>query len=300
MTAVCLILSISLIFSRYCLQMFTDSLPDLDRYDCYRRYLGDWFQAQKALHPRFSHRLFAARAGFSSSAFLPLILQKKRNLTDRHLEGFVRALDLSPRDAVLFRALVAKGNARDESTRRLAEDALRAARQAGVRRLVADQSQFYESWRHVAVHQALDCLEVGDDLAPLRAFLSPTPTLADVRRSLELLGRLGLARPDTHGIWRTTDTNLLGGAQLGPWVVREFQAQMFDLGRTAHERFPSGRRIERTETLAVGHAAAERIRERVRRCLDEIVEIAVSDAGPPDTLLQVNSQLFPLSETPRT
>lgn len=276
--------------------MFTDSLPELDRYDCYRRYLGDWFLAQKALHPRFSHRLFASRAGFSSSAFVPLILQKKRNLTDRHLEGFVRALNLSPREAVLFRALVAKGNARDESTRRKAEDALRAARQAGVRRLVPDESQFYESWQHVAVHQALDCLEVGDDLAPLRAFLSPSPSLAEVRRSLELLRRLALARRDDRGVWKTTDANLLGGVRLGPWVLREFQAQMFDLGRTAHERFPSGRRIERTETLAVGQAAAERIRDRVRRCLDEIVEIAVSDPGPPDTLLQVNTQLFPLSE----
>lgn len=279
--------------------MFTDSLPDLDRYDCYRRYLGDWFQAQKALQPRFSHRLFAARAGFSSSAFLPLILQNKRNLTDRHLEGFIRALNLSPRDAAIFRALVAKGNARDESTRRQAEDALRAARQAGVRRIVADESQFYESWQHVAVHQALDCLEVGDDLAPLRAFLSPTPSLAELRRSLELLRRLALVRRDERGIWRTTDANLLGGARIGPWVLREFQAQMFELGRTAHERFPSGRRIERTETLAVGHAAAERIRDRVRRCLDEIVEIAVSDPGPPDTLLQVNAQLFPLSEAPK-
>lgn len=279
--------------------MFTDSLPDLDRYDCYRRYLGDWFQAQKAFQPRFSHRLFAARAGFSSSAFLPLILQKKRNLTDRHLEGFVRALNLSPRDAAIFRALVAKGNARDDSTRRQAEDALRAARQAGVRRIVADQSQFYESWQHVAVHQALDCLEVGDDLASLRAFLSPSPSLAELRRSLELLQRLALVRRDDRGIWKTTDANLLGGARLGPWVLREFQAQMIDLGRTAHERFPSGRRIERTETLAVGQAAAERIRDRVRKCLDEIVEIAVSDPGPPDTLLQVNAQLFPLSEAPK-
>lgn len=280
--------------------MFTDPLPDLGRYDCYRRYLGDWFQAQKALNPRFSHRLFAARAGFSSSAFLPLILQKKRNLTDRHLEGFVRALNLSPREAVLFRALVAKGNARDDLTRRVAEDSLRAARQAGVRRLVADQSQFYESWQHVAVHQALDCLEVGDDLAPLRTFLSPSPSLAELRRSLELLRRLSLVRRDDRGIWRTTDANLLGGERLGPWVLREFQAQMFELGRTAHERFPSGRRIERTETLAVGHAAAERIRDRVRRCLDDIVEIAVSDPGPPATLLQVNTQLFPLAETPLT
>lgn len=279
--------------------MFTDSLPNLDRYDCYRRYLGDWFQAQKALQPRFSHRLFAARAGFSSSAFLPLILQKKRNLTDRHLEGFVRALNLTPRDAAIFRALVAKGNARDDSTRRQAEDALRAARQAGVRRIVADESLFYESWQHVAVHQALDCLEVGDDLAPLRAFLSPSPSLAELRRSLELLQRLALVRRDDRGIWKTTDANLLGGARLGPWVLREFQAQMIDLGRTAHERFPSGRRIERTETLAVGQAAAERIRDRVRRCLDEIVEIAVSDPGPPDTLLQVNAQLFPLSEAPK-
>lgn len=279
--------------------MFTDSIPDIDPYDCYRRYLGDWFQVQKIRNPRFSHRLFARRAGFSSSAFLPLILQGKRNLTDRHLDGFVGALQLSPRGAAIFRALVAKGNARDEGARRSAEAALRSARLGSARRVSSDQVRFYDSWRHVAVHQALDCIAVSDDLKSLRAFLRPAPTLAELRRSLELLETLHLVKRDAQGCWKTNDANLLGDSRLPSWRLREFQAQMIDLGKTAHERFPSGRTVERTETLAVGLPAAERIRDRVRRCLDEIVEIALSDPGPPATVLQFNAQLFPLSEMPK-
>lgn len=280
--------------------MFTVNAPNLDQYDCYRRYLGDWFQAEKARNPRFSHRVFARRAGFTSSAFLPLILQKKRNLTERHLDGFVRVLKLAPRDAAIFRALVAVGNAKDDELRRLAESTLRAARWGGARRIEIDQARLYESWLHVAVHQALDCIEVRDDLAPLRGFLSPTPTLSELRRSLELLHGLQLVERDANGAWKTRDANLLGDSRLGPWVLRGFQEQMLDLGKTAHERFASGRTLSRTETLAVGRSAAERIRERVRRCLDEIVEIALTDPGPPATVLQFNAQLFPLSEIPKT
>jgi len=286
-------------FWRYCLQMFTKDPPDITQYDCYRRFLGDWFLAEKARNPRFSHRVFAQRAGFTSSAFLPLILQKKRNLTDRHLDGFLRALKLAPRDAVIFRALVQVGNAKDPESRRQGEAALRAARRGGARRLEVDQGRLYESWLHVAVHQALDCLEVRDDLTHLRAFLNPPPSLPELRRSLELLLKLRLVERDGAGVWKTRDANLLGDSRLDPWILRGFQEQMLDLGKTAHERFPRARTLSRTETLAVGLPAAERIRERVRLCLEEIVAIALTDPGPPAAVLQVNAQLFPLSEIPK-
>jgi len=279
-----------------CLQVFTREQVNIDRYACYRSFLADWFRCEKARDPRFSHRVFAGRAGFTSSALLPLILQGRRNLTDRYYEGFVRALRLSPREATVFRALVDLGNAKDDETRRACEAALRATRQGAARRVEAGRVKLFESWLHVAVHQALDCLRVSDDLGPLRDFLKPTPTLEELRGSIALLQRLGMVERDAHGVWKTSESNLLGDWRVGPWILRGFQEQMLDLGKTAHEHFPSGRLLSRTETLSVGVRAAERIQERVRLCLEEVVDIALADQDEPATVLQMNAQLFPLTE----
>jgi len=276
--------------------VFTHEQVNIDRYACYRTFLADWFRCEKARDSRFSHRVFAARAGFTSSALLPLILQGRRNLTDRYFEGFVRALRLSPREATVFRALVDLGNAKDDETRRRCEAALRATRQGAARRIESGKAKLFESWLHVAVHQALACLRVSDDLAPLRDFLRPSPTLEELRGSLALLQRLGMVERDGQGVWKNRESNLLGDQRVGPWVLRGFQEQMLDLGKTAHERFASGRLLARTETLFVGVRAAERIQERFRQCLDEVVDIALADQDDPATVLQMNAQLFPLTE----
>ncbi|MEN9354048.1 MAG: hypothetical protein RL318_1373 [Fibrobacterota bacterium] len=270
-------------------------MPDLESYRSYRDFLRDWFLARKACEPRFSHRVFARKAGYTSTALVPLLVQGKRNLTERYLDGFVRALGLNLREATYFRALVEFTHATSDGEKRRLEQVLQGLCLQGPRRLEAARSRFYESWIHVALHQALTCLEVDADLASVRDFLTPSPSLEELRRGLSTLKELKLIAKDARGFWKPTDSNLLGDARTGPWVIRGFREQMIDLGKTAHERVDASRRLAMSETLAVSSEAAQRIRERFLQFRREVVEIALNDALPAQEITQVNLQLFPLS-----
>ena len=68
--------------------------PDLYSYLSFRDFLKDWYAARKAADSRFSHRLFARRAGVSSPSLLNEVIGGRRNLTARTLEGFIKALGL--------------------------------------------------------------------------------------------------------------------------------------------------------------------------------------------------------------
>lgn len=154
------------------------------------------------------------------------------------------------------------------------------------------------SWRAVvcvAFHQALSCLDVDADLSRVRDFLSPSPSLEELRRSLSALRELRLVAKDTRDFWKPTDSNLLGDVRTGPWVIRGFREQMTALGATAHERFGPERRLAMSETVAVSGEAASRIRERFLQFRREVVEIALGDGDPSQEVMQVNLQLFPLS-----
>jgi uncharacterized protein (TIGR02147 family) len=275
------------------------SLPEIESYRSYREYLRDYFAAKKVADRRFSHRAFAAKAGFTSTALVPLLIQGKRNLTARYLPGFVRALGLDPRRAAYLMVLADFTHARSDEDRRHLESELEKHRAKGPSRVDAARKRFYESWIHVALHQALSCLDIGEDLSPVRNFLRPEPSLEDLKQSFSVLKSLRLVREDEHGHWRPSEANLLTDTTIGPWVVRGFRDQMIDLGRTAHERFAPGRRRSATETLALSTRAAERVRERLDIFRQEIVGIALSDPEPAQEVLQLNLLLFPLSIEPQ-
>jgi len=270
-------------------------LPNVESYRDYRAFLRDYFTAKKRSDPRFSHRAFAARAGFTSSALVPLLIQGKRNLTPRYLDGFARALGFDAREAAYFKVLVDFTHAQSDDKKRQLEKSLARHRSKGPRRLEVALHKFHESWIHVALYQALACLEVRADLSVVREFLCPSPSLEELRRSLVLLRDLGMVRKDRKGCWKPTESNLQADLSIGPWVIRGFRDQMIDLGRTAHERFPVERRKGMTETLSVGSAAAARIRDRLEAFRQEVIEITLSDRESPDEILQLNLQLFPLT-----
>jgi uncharacterized protein (TIGR02147 family) len=271
------------------------TIPAIDSYRDYRIFLQDFFLAKKKSDSRFSHRAFAVRAGFTSSALVPLLIQGKRNLTSRYMDGFVRALGLDARAASYFRILVEFTHAKSDDEKRRLEPLLARHRVKGPRKLEAALHKFHESWVHVALYQALGCLDVRSDLTEVRDFLSPSPSLDELRRSLVVLRDLGMVRKDRRGCWKPTDSNIHSDITIGPWVIRGFRDQMIDLGRTAHERFGVERRRGMTETLSVSPAAAARIRERLDAFRQELVEITVSDREPSTEILQLNMQLFPLT-----
>jgi len=276
------------------------TLPNIDSYDSYRTYLRDWFVARKAVDPRFSHRLFARRADFTSTALVPLLIQGKRNLTPRYLDGFIRALGLSPREAAYFRILIDFTHAGSDAQRRHLDGRLRSLRAKGPTRIEAARASFFETWVHVALHQALSCLDVADDLTPIREFLVPSPPLDELRSSLRILQDLKLVRRDDRGFWKPDDDDLLCDSPVAQWLVRGFREQMILLGNTAHERLPSDRFDAMSETLALSADAALRIRERFQDFRREVVRIALEDPLPAGELLQLNLQLFPLSREART
>src|SRR6478609_3677893 len=84
----------------------------------YRHFLRDLYAQKKASERGFSHRAFSKRAGLSSTNYLHLVMQGKRNLSPEMAASFARGCGLAWRAAALIRtvrcparSLVRKGHA---------------------------------------------------------------------------------------------------------------------------------------------------------------------------------------------
>jgi len=51
----------------------------------YRQFLKDIFAYKKKVNPRYSYRVFARQAGFSSPATLKYVIDGERNVSDKSL-----------------------------------------------------------------------------------------------------------------------------------------------------------------------------------------------------------------------
>jgi uncharacterized protein (TIGR02147 family) len=111
-----------------------------------------------------------------------------------------------------------------------------------------------------------------------------------------LLERLGLIARDGHGRYRQTDKLITSaGARIEPACIYHYQADTMGLAAEALHRFDKEDRDISTVTMSINADAMARIRKRTEQFRTEVMSIARTGARP-DRVVQLNVQLFPLSE----
>lgn len=267
--------------------------PDLFDSPGYRAYLRDWCAWKKKAARAFSLRQFAERAGFSSHAFLPKLLDGSRNLTEESADRVVSALGLAPARARFFRTLVRHDQSIDPREREALHGTLAAARKVRYRRRIGvAQANYYDHWyypvlRHLAPHAAC-----AGDPARLGALLDPPVPGAEVRKALAELEAMGLLerRGDR---WVGTDS-VIAVDRLPYAAKAKGRHDILHKGIESLHRFAPEDRFARCVLLSLGEGglreAREILDEAARRCL----EIAARDEHPV-RVAQAVVQLFPLT-----
>ena len=96
------------------------ALDKLFDYDNFRTFLQDYFVEQKRLRAVFSHRFFAAKAGFSSSSYCLNVIRGRFNLTPKSVDKMAQAMELDNRQKAYFAALVQYNQAKRTEEREFA------------------------------------------------------------------------------------------------------------------------------------------------------------------------------------
>jgi uncharacterized protein (TIGR02147 family) len=214
-------------------------LPELFDYTDYRAFLRDYFAHQKQTNPVFSHQFFARKARIRSSGFMLHVMKGERNLTKAVLLKVAKALDLTPHQTEYFDALVSFNQAAgiDEKNfffARMAEK--RRAVRAGT--VEENQYELYSRWYHTVLRELITLVPDNTDAAKLSRLLVPAITPAEVRRSLRLLGALGLIEEHEDGTYRQTDPFIRGGGALRRIALVNFQRAMLEIAAQARNNFP--------------------------------------------------------------
>lgn len=279
--------------------MKTGPKPDLYRYLSYRDWLRDWFDAQKQADRRFSHRLFARRAGVRSPSLLSEVISGKRNLTAATLEGFVQACRLTHREAGFFADLVAFDQADTDDARNEAWERIAARRRfQEARPLEGAMVAYLSNWFIPATRELALLPGFEADPAWVARTLRPAITEAQARDALHTLTTLGMLAPDAGGVLRPVDVSVSTPHEVSGLAAHNYHRQMLQRASEGIEAFDPDERHLAGATVAIPVDLVDRLKEELGHAARRLMHLCDEQADRAERVYQLHLSLVPLSAAP--
>ena len=274
-------------------------LPEVADYVDYRAFLSVWFRAKKEQNPRYSHRLFARQAGYTNPSLLGLIIKGERNLTDTLLPGFMKAMGLDREARATFRLLVDLDRARSLADRAHLIERLAARRRFGGARRLEDQGFAYLSrWTLPAIRELAGRDDFRLDADWVAARLRPRATLAEVREALDLLVEMGMLVPAADGGATQSEQSVVTAHEVASVAVRRYHQVMGELAVAELEHKGGPERHFGAVTVLVPPALLPTLKSEISAFQERMLALCDDQDEPGEVALQLNLQLFPLSQEP--
>ncbi len=262
-------------------------------YTDYRDIIRDFYQEKKKVNSKYSYNVLGAAIGLDASHVF-CITEKKRNLPIRCIPAVKKLLNLSGRAAKYFDLLITASRAKTDAARE--EILAKAILLKDVKKhfLENKEQKYLSDWwtpvirALIEVNQGrLDAKEIADSLEP--------PIGEDkVAESIDLLKELGFIQPLGNDRVRLTDAHINISGEERAQAIRQFQANVMQIGaRSLNAIDPSDRDIS-TLTMAVDQKGFEDIKNMIQEFRKE-VQIRVDKCGKPTRVLQMNLAMFPVA-----
>jgi uncharacterized protein (TIGR02147 family) len=267
---------------------------DVFRYHDYRAFLAGYYEAKK---PRgFSYRAFARAAGLGAPNYLQLVINGRRSLTPAMARRFAETCGLGNEAAEYFVTLVAFNQAQTNEERNEHYQKLRGFRRyRRAQKLELAEAAYHSTWYLPAIRELVLSPAFREDPEWIGAQLRPRVKPQDVAQALETLLELGLLQRTPEGKLRQKSRVVSTGPETSGMHITNYHAEMMQRATHAMTEVPARERDVSSLTLCLGSRGIAELKERIQAFRRELLELCETEAEPSQ-VVQVNFQLFPLSE----
>jgi uncharacterized protein (TIGR02147 family) len=274
--------------------------PGLSIFDFndYRKFLQAYYDHKKQRYYGFSYRSFNQTIGVRSPGLLLDLINARQNLTEKLFRKIAAAMKLKRQESDYFWLMIMLTHAKEKGdlkVKREFQARMSVLKPSDAKTLVRGQESYLAAWHNLAVREALEVLDIGDNLKDLAGFLNPEITVDQVRKALDSLLALGLARKNRAGHWKPeTPSITTQGSEIPPGAVRQSQKNILELSKRALDVFPREERNISSMTFSASGEAMEKISEALGVFRKQVFEIIKEDESPA-RVYALSMALFPLS-----
>jgi uncharacterized protein (TIGR02147 family) len=271
----------------------------IEFYTDYRKFLNDYYNVQKKLHPYFSYRYFCQKSNISSPGLFKEIVAGKRNLTDRTMASFIKGMGLTENDASYFRTLVRFNQTENEQEKIQALDRLRGLRRKVKQEIVPlDLYEYYTTWYFPVIRELACVLDWNSDYNLLSRSITPPIKKSEAKNAIDFLLAKGFLKVNSHGRFHQTHPAITTGSEVSSLAIRAFNEIMAKRGVEAVRQIPPSQRDIRTVIAGVSPKSYSLIKNEIREFVSRVVRL-VDDDKASDRVYAINVQFIPLSTVNR-
>jgi uncharacterized protein (TIGR02147 family) len=272
-------------------------MSDIYSYSDYRQYLKDHYERNKAVHPGFSYRFLAEKAGINSAPYFKFVIEGKRNLSKKTILKTCIALKLKDKEAEYFEHLVFFNQAKTADEKSVYFDKLISLqRYRNIPRIKVDQMEYFQEWHHCVIRELVTMSDFGNDFTRLGKMLNPPIPAAKAEASVKLLLELGFLKREKGG-YVQVDPVLTTGPGVQDFQVIRYQIRMMQLAIEAFERCRADERMISSSTMGVSKVTFDRVVKKVRDFRAHLAEMVSQDESP-ERVYQLTVSMIPLSQKP--
>jgi uncharacterized protein (TIGR02147 family) len=264
----------------------------------YRQYLREYQEDRKEMDKGYTFRFMAQQMGFSSSNYLMLVMQGKRNLGQDSVEKVVKGLGLGKKEGEYFSYLVQFDQAKSSVKKNHFFTLIASFRKKStIVRIHENKFNYYDNWYNPVLREVVKYKAAGTDAKEIAQLIEPPILPKHVKKSLRLLQDLGMIKVDKSGRWTQTTDLLETEPEIHSLAVRNFHKKMGELGKEAVERFDAQSREVSSLTVRISEQGFKTMKKRIQDFREELLRL-VKDEPDDDRVYQLNFQFFPVSKYP--
>jgi uncharacterized protein (TIGR02147 family) len=226
---------------------------------------------------------------------LKQVIEAQRNIANKSIPKFIKALNLLPREGDYFRILVLFCQSKSEQEKNdLFKELFRYQEGSKAKLLTELQFKMYSEWYHAAIRELVTFRDVEKNLADTGKSLLIELGVKEMRDSLKLLSELGLIEKNSKGTWQQSNPIVRTQPELQSFFVRNHNRKMIELSIAALDLIPPEKREMSGITLGISKKAFHELKKKIQDFKDKILSDVVSDSSESEEVYQLNFQFFPL------
>lgn len=271
------------------------ALEHLFDYDDFRKFMQDYFEEQKKMRSVFSHRFFAAKAGFSSSSYCLNVIRGRFNLTPKSIEKISKAMDFEPLQKEYFEALVQYNQAQQVDERDQAwKQILQIRKQIEFTHVTTREQAYFSKWYYPVIRELATDTQWHGDYRVLARSLTPQITTEEARDAVKNLLEWGLLRKLDDGRYVQT-SQMLDAAEIPPIALRQIRREYIQHAIGAVESMPKDERFAAFTTLAMSESSYNYAVDVLEEARKKIIARASNDTNV-ERVYEMMLVAFPMSK----
>ncbi len=268
----------------------------IEQYDNYRKFLKDFYEDAKKTSSYFSYRYFCNKSGINSPTFYKSVVNGDRNLTPKTIVSFIKGLDLNPKDAKFFTALVHFTQAKTYQDKQAYLDQMRGLLpKIKEKVLPIDYHAYYSHWYNIAVRELACLLDWQDDYLLLAKAVFPPIKKREAQQAVKLLIKLGMLKKLKNGRYIQSDQHISSQAEISSLAIRNVNKQLSEMGNQALDTVPPSKRDISSITLGLSEKSYALLKDEIQHFMER-VRLIVNYEEKADKVYNINVHMFPLSK----